>query len=619
MHPSQFSKVLQVGTALIFFLSISVISLEASNNEIDLSVWSLGSVNRHVASESTTADNHTPIVAGFAIPTAAEAALPNDESNNTLLTAANTSSNTTAVAQQSCEPPYKSPSPSVNNSCDWLCDEGTVPSATTNECICEPGYHEIRKDLIGRRVCAPPNDQLDALRWEIIEQAFEKVANVGTTSYAVLKVTTSVESQVTLTYCESNFNGACLSQHNQKIQLSSEWKREHRLVIRGLPVNEVPSTVYFQLKALARDNIESTLPIAGSQYDWLGFQRLAYDQGDLVVSNIKPIVQNSTGAQSEYKMQVIIKNDSGGDIRFDEVQLLRKVLGIGLGEGIETSKLRLVIGTDHDAINQCGLGACSNAGNLFNEIIDASNPTLEGDSLYSRQERTYSFGSTSAPIYLTPGMNYSIKAIIDDSGITPEANELNNALMIKYTPQESNNLNTVSPAPVATKNNDNIVQIQQLLQRIEKLQFQISELEVQVVEREKARETKVDAALTDRLSGKLLIQPQERGEVWYLDPLTKQKYYLKDGEGAYQALRVFGLGISENDFNNTSNLQALRGRILLRVHSHGEAYFIDADGKAKYLKDGPAAYEIMRTTALGVSNIDLAKIGTGSLSIEKDY
>ena len=84
-------------------------------------------------------------------------------------------------------------------------------------------------------------------------------------------------------------------------------------------------------------------------------------------------------------------------------------------------------------------------------------------------------------------------------------------------------------------------------------------------------------------------------------------------------MRVFGLGISENDFNNTSNLQALRGRILLRVHSHGEAYFIDADGKAKYLKDGPAAYEIMRTTALGVSNIDLAKIGTGSLSIEKDY
>ncbi|MFA4953920.1 MAG: hypothetical protein WC641_01245 [Patescibacteria group bacterium] len=53
----------------------------------------------------------------------------------------------------------------------------------------------------------------------------------------------------------------------------------------------------------------------------------------------------------------------------------------------------------------------------------------------------------------------------------------------------------------------------------------------------------------------------------------------------------------------------LQGRILLQVESHGEAWYIRAkDLKRYYMKDGAAAYSIMRFFSLGITDVDLAKI-----------
>ena len=55
--------------------------------------------------------------------------------------------------------------------------------------------------------------------------------------------------------------------------------------------------------------------------------------------------------------------------------------------------------------------------------------------------------------------------------------------------------------------------------------------------------------------------------------------------------------------------QKLKGRILLQVESRGEAWYINPDdGKRYYMKDGPAAYQIMRFLSLGISNTDLSQI-----------
>lgn len=163
--------------------------------------------------------------------------------------------------------------------------------------------------------------------------------------------------------------------------------------------------------------------------------------------------------------------------------------------------------------------------------------------------------------------------------------------------------------------------IKQLQERIQKLEIRLSEVEKNVIEREKNRDTATDPALTKQVTGRLLLQVQEHGEVWYVDPVTQNKFYLKDGDSAYQALRAFGTGISESDFNKLSDpsfVKSLKGKILLRVETdkgaHGEAYYVDQNGKADYLKDGDAAYEIMRSKALGITNDDLSKVPTSSLA-----
>lgn len=89
---------------------------------------------------------------------------------------------------------------------------------------------------------------------------------------------------------------------------------------------------------------------------------------------------------------------------------------------------------------------------------------------------------------------------------------------------------------------------------------------------------------------------------------------MKDGATAYQMLRSFGLGITESDYQkiesgNQTIKTKLKGRIILRVQAHGEAYYIHpVDLSLHYLKDGVAAYQVMRELSLGIADISLHKI-----------
>ncbi len=189
------------------------------------------------------------------------------------------------------------------------------------------------------------------------------------------------------------------------------------------------------------------------------------------------------------------------------------------------------------------------------------------------------------------------------------------------------------------------------------------------------QKTKTDAVLLSRLKGYILLQVEGRGEAWYVDEKSKQRYYLKDGQAAYVALRKFGLGItnidltkipvgfedrfedvdSDNDgladklevglgtdplksdsdsdgFSDGVELRSgnnplgngmllkdiklidrLKGKILIQVESRGEAWYVNPkNGKRYYLKDGNAAYQIMRFLSLGITNSDISKIKVGS-------
>ena len=64
---------------------------------------------------------------------------------------------------------------------------------------------------------------------------------------------------------------------------------------------------------------------------------------------------------------------------------------------------------------------------------------------------------------------------------------------------------------------------------------------------------------------------------------------------------------------NKSFAKQHSGKIFLQVEARGEAFYIDFDGNAHYLKDGSTAYTIMRDLGLGITNSDLSEIPEGNL------
>ncbi len=85
-----------------------------------------------------------------------------------------------------------------------------------------------------------------------------------------------------------------------------------------------------------------------------------------------------------------------------------------------------------------------------------------------------------------------------------------------------------------------------------------------------------------------------------------------DGDGYNDGLEVKNgynpLGSNKLTYDN-SLINNLKGKILLQVESRGEAWYVNPDdNKRYYMTDGDAAYQIMKFLSLGISNIDLEKI-----------
>jgi hypothetical protein len=134
--------------------------------------------------------------------------------------------------------------------------------------------------------------------------------------------------------------------------------------------------------------------------------------------------------------------------------------------------------------------------------------------------------------------------------------------------------------------------------------------------------TTSDASMLSRVSGYILLQTQSHGEAWYVHPVFGKRYYLKDGPTAYQMMRSFGLGVSEKDYasmegGNTALKAKLRGRIVLRAQAKGEAYYIHPKTLVMhYLADGDEAYRVMRLYSLGITNADLGKLAESTIPLK---
>ncbi len=124
-------------------------------------------------------------------------------------------------------------------------------------------------------------------------------------------------------------------------------------------------------------------------------------------------------------------------------------------------------------------------------------------------------------------------------------------------------------------------------------------------------------SLAVRLQGRILLQVQDKGQAWYVNPTNQERYALGKPVDAFRIMRRFALGISNSNFqlvqNNPQDWKRLAGRILLKTQDHGRAYYFDPVNFKLYYLGRPAdAFRIMRTRALGITNSNLLKIRLGN-------
>src|SRR3989338_7041984 len=127
-------------------------------------------------------------------------------------------------------------------------------------------------------------------------------------------------------------------------------------------------------------------------------------------------------------------------------------------------------------------------------------------------------------------------------------------------------------------------------------------------------------SISEKFSGRILLQVQEKGKAWYIDPLTQKRAYLGRPADAFRVMRELGLGISnanlkkistsdETAVRNRAFAQKFAGRILLQVQSHGEAWYVNPLDLKRYFLGRPAdAFAVMRGQGLGISNDNINKI-----------
>ncbi len=179
---------------------------------------------------------------------------------------------------------------------------------------------------------------------------------------------------------------------------------------------------------------------------------------------------------------------------------------------------------------------------------------------------------------------------------------------------------------------------------------------------------------SSRLSGRILLQVEEKGEAWYVDPENEKRYFLGRPSDAFQVMRERGVGISnenllkipvslkylsgedsdgdglpdnferaigtdpyskdtsgngycdrtelENNYDPLTKTGRLpidedfakrnKGKIFIQVEASGEAWYVNPDdGKRYFLARPEDAFKIMRKLGLGVKSEVLENIPIG--------
>ena len=136
-----------------------------------------------------------------------------------------------------------------------------------------------------------------------------------------------------------------------------------------------------------------------------------------------------------------------------------------------------------------------------------------------------------------------------------------------------------------------------------------------IMEQARQESVKTNSILVSRLAGSILLQVENKGQAWYLEPVSLSRYFMGRPADAFSLMRNFGLGVKQIDiikFENQGAPTRLAGRILLAVEANGEAYYVSPDDLKLYYLGRPAdAFRIMQEMSLGISNDNIRQIPVG--------
>ncbi|MBU4360542.1 hypothetical protein KKA66_01695 [Patescibacteria group bacterium] len=128
--------------------------------------------------------------------------------------------------------------------------------------------------------------------------------------------------------------------------------------------------------------------------------------------------------------------------------------------------------------------------------------------------------------------------------------------------------------------------------------------------------------MRDRVKGRLLLQVEQGGAIWYVDTNEHNRYSVT-WANALPLFQKLSLGITDSDLSKipiagTSEVGSwsmrnrLKGKLLLQVQQRGAIWFVDKDGY-RHSVTWNNLMPLFEGLALGITNNDLYKIPVGSL------
>lgn len=122
------------------------------------------------------------------------------------------------------------------------------------------------------------------------------------------------------------------------------------------------------------------------------------------------------------------------------------------------------------------------------------------------------------------------------------------------------------------------------------------------------------------LSGRILLDVENHGEAWYVNPDNGLRYFLGRPSQAFEIMTNLGLGVTNKTLSeiydagdsatiSTTLAQKLSGKILLQVEEQGQAWYVNPiDLKKYYLGRPDDAFFLMKQLGLGITAKNLSTI-----------